>query len=300
MASGLHVSISAETLGEIAGIPFTNSMFTGSIVTLLLLLFIIIFASSTKKSKPTGLQNFVETIIEALYNLTKDIAGEKKARVFFPLVATSFIFILLNNWSGLLPGVGTIGITHDSQEFHVESIASPTFAMDHGVSGQEAVTTHSKSTTDPELHQTETTPSHSSESNHVKFIPLFRAATADLNTTLALAIVSVFLTQFYGFKFLGLSYLKKFFNFTQGPIFTFVGILELISEFAKIISFAFRLFGNIFAGEVLLAVISYLIPIFAPLPFLGLEIFVGAVQALVFAMLTLVFTNMATISHDDH
>jgi len=132
------------------------------------------------------------------------------------------------------------------------------------------------------------------------FVPLFRASTADLNTTIALALISVGMTQYYGVAYLGLSYFTKFLNFKQGPIFTFVGLLEIISELAKIISFAFRLFGNIFAGEVLLAVIAYLLPLIAPVPFLGLEIFVGFIQALVFAMLTLVFINMATVGHEDH
>lgn len=129
-------------------------------------------------------------------------------------------------------------------------------------------------------------------------VPLLRGATADLNTTLALAIVSVFATQFYGIKKLKLSYFKKFIDFSS-PIKFFVGVLESISEFAKVISFSFRLFGNIFAGEVLLAVIVSLIPVIAPLPFFGLEIFVGFIQALVFAMLTLVFVNMATVGHGD-
>jgi F-type H+-transporting ATPase subunit a len=129
------------------------------------------------------------------------------------------------------------------------------------------------------------------------FVPLLRAATADLNTTLALALVSVIAIQYWGLKFVGFKfYLKKFINFS-GPIDFFVGILETISELAKIVSFSFRLFGNIFAGEVLLVVIAFLIPIIAPVPFLALELFVGFIQALVFAMLTLVFLSIATVKH---
>ncbi len=127
-------------------------------------------------------------------------------------------------------------------------------------------------------------------------VPLIRGGTADLNITLGLAIFAVFSIQVYGYKTLGMKYFKKFFDFSN-PINFFVGFLELISEFARIMSFAFRLFGNIFAGEVLLAVISFLVPIFASLPFMGLEIFVGFIQALVFATLTLVFINIATTSH---
>lgn len=131
------------------------------------------------------------------------------------------------------------------------------------------------------------------EGHHV-FVPLFRAGTADLNTTLALAVVSILVIQYAGLKSLGTHYLKKFFNFSN-PIYFFVGILEIVSEISKILSFAFRLFGNIFAGEVLLTVIAFLMPVFAPLPFMGLELFVGFIQALVFSMLTAVFLSLATV-----
>lgn len=124
--------------------------------------------------------------------------------------------------------------------------------------------------------------------------PLFRAPTADLNTTFALAFISFGILQYAGISALGgLGYLKKFINLSN-PIYFFVGMLEIISELGKIISFAFRLFGNIFAGEVLLAVTAFLIPLFAPVPFLGLEIFVGFIQALVFTMLSAVFLAAAT------
>ncbi len=130
-------------------------------------------------------------------------------------------------------------------------------------------------------------------------VPFIRSASADLNVTLAVALFSVVVTQVVGIQEVGAKlHLKKFFNFT-GPIMFFVGLLELISEFAKIISFSFRLFGNIFAGEVLLIVVTTLAPYLLPLPFLLLEIFVGFVQALVFSMLTLVNLNMAT-QHVEH
>jgi len=128
------------------------------------------------------------------------------------------------------------------------------------------------------------------------YVPLIRGGTADINTTLALAIFSVFSIQVFGYKSQGFKYFKKFLDLSN-PINFFVGFLELISEFAKVMSFAFRLFGNIFAGEVLLAVIAFLLPLLAPLPFVGLEIFVGFIQALVFATLTLVFINIATQDH---
>lgn len=136
------------------------------------------------------------------------------------------------------------------------------------------------------------------ENGHQKFVPLLRGATADLNTTLALGIISVIAIQFYGFKNLKMRYLLRFFNY-KNPINLFTGILELISDIAKIISFSFRLFGNVFAGEVLLVVISTLVPVIAPLPFYGLEVFVGLIQALVFSMLTLVFIQMGSVEHGE-
>lgn len=134
----------------------------------------------------------------------------------------------------------------------------------------------------------------------VFLIPFFRAGSADLNFTLALAIVSVFTAQYFGIAALGLAkYAKKFINL-KNPIKFFVGILELIGETAKLMSFSFRLFGNVFAGEVLLLVITFLVPYVVPLPFYLLEVLVGVIQALIFSMLTLVFLKMATIAHEEH
>jgi len=131
-------------------------------------------------------------------------------------------------------------------------------------------------------------------------VPFIRSASADLNVTLGIAAVAVISIQIFGIASLGLfKYAGKFINF-KGPIEFFVGILELISEVAKMISFSFRLFGNIFAGEVLLTVVLFLVPYLVPLPFLFLEIFVGFIQALVFSMLTLVFLKMAVTAHEEH
>lgn len=132
---------------------------------------------------------------------------------------------------------------------------------------------------------------------HERFIPLFRSAASDLNITLALATVTVFIIHILAVSAIGIrAHLAKFFT-VRNPIDAFVGVLELISECAKIISFSFRLFGNIFAGEVLLTVVGFLVPFGGPLPFLMLEIFVGFVQALVFAMLTTVFISIAVSHH---
>lgn len=129
------------------------------------------------------------------------------------------------------------------------------------------------------------------------FVPFFRSAASDLNFTLALAVISVVSTQIIGIAAIGIwKHAGRYISF-RGPIQFFVGILEIISEIAKMISFSFRLFGNVFAGEVLLIIIGMLVPFIAPLPFLMLEIFVGFVQALVFSMLTLVFIAIATVEH---
>ncbi len=131
-------------------------------------------------------------------------------------------------------------------------------------------------------------------------IPLFRSPASDLNFTIALAVISVFSVNFLGVVAVGFGrHFGKFFNF-RNPIFSFTGLLEFISEFVKIISFSFRLFGNIFAGEVLLAIVGFLAPYFLPLPFIFLEVFVGFIQAAIFAMLTLVFIGMAVSTEVSH
>lgn len=240
----MEISLAAEKIAHIGSIPVTNSMLLSWIATVFLS-FLAWLATSKMASIPRGVQNFFEMVIEFLYSTANSVLDDEKAtRKYFPFIATLFIFIITNNWLGLLPGVGTIGI-------------------------------------------------HEVKEGHQVLVPLFRAGTADLNTTLALAILTMITVQVVGVAALGtFKYAKKFFNF-KGPIDFFVGILELMSEFSKIISFSFRLFGNIFAGEVLLTVIAFLLPLIAPLPFFLLEIFVGFIQALVFTMLALVFIKGA-------
>jgi F-type H+-transporting ATPase subunit a len=176
-------------------------------------------------------------------------------------------------------------------------------------------------TTDEESAQIEG--EHTEGEGTYKLAPMLRAPSTDLNFTLALAFVSVILTQYFGVKALGPGYFGKFVavrgvidafrkpglgcggrigTFLMGLIDVAVGLVETISEFGKIISFSFRLFGNIFAGEVLLGVIAFLIPYLISLPFYGLELFVGFVQALVFMMLTVAFFVTAQSSHggEDH
>lgn len=291
MAANLHISISAEPITAIGDFALTNSMFTSLLVSGMLIAFALaVRLSLTNTNKPQGLQNFAEWIIEALHNLIYSTTGDlKKTRLFLPIISSFFLFIILNNWLGLLPGVGTITVPLYESADHLEEQSTVVNTKEdiHELSDTEEPFTY------PQAEVAETTDSH------VPQVPVLRPGSADLNTTLALAVISVFMTQVFGVQFQHLGYFKKFINFSS-PIMFFVGILELVSEFAKIISFAFRLFGNIFAGEVLLVVISALIPLVAPMPFYGLELFVGFIQALVFSMLSLVFFNMATQSHDSH
>lgn len=250
MEHSLPISLAAEPVLHIGGFTVTNTLFASLIVTIGLVI-ILLFMPRKLQYVPRGIQNFWELVYEQLDNFVSSVIENMQVRkVALPLVATFFLYILLNNWLGLLPGFGSIGF----YEIH---------------RGSEV------------------------------FVPLLRGANSDLNMTLALGLVSVVSLQYFGLRFGGFAYLKKFFNF-KNPIYTIVGILELISDFVKIFSFTFRLYGNIFAGEVLLTVIAAFVPFLAPLPFLGLEIFTGLIQALVFSMLTLVFINMATQPHDAH
>lgn len=295
--SALHISISAEKIAQIGPLIISNSMLTSLIVSGLIVAFCFYVNSILKeKGKPSRLQVFAETLIEMLYKLCMDITGStKKAREFAPIVISFFIFIIMNNWLGLVPGVGTIGFREGHeleaklpaivQQVQASTPAKAAAVVEEGVTGgvgEEVVGEENAGEAKEEA----------------VFVPYLRAGTADLNTTLALALISVVLTQYYGFRHLGLGYMKKYINFSS-PILFFVGLLETVLEFAKIMSFAFRLFGNIFAGEVLLAVMMFLVPVVIPMPFYGLELFVGFIQALVFSMLSLVFFNLATMGHGE-
>lgn len=242
-----HISLAAEIVTRIAGFPISNAL-----ITTWLVMGILVVASylvtRDMKLVPNGGQSVAEMLVGGLYDFFSTVTGTYIVQVF-PLVASLFFFILVANWVGLLPGVGTVGL----------------FRQVHG-----------------------------SE----EFIPLLRGATADLNTTVALALFAMVAIQYFGFKTAGMHYGKRFFNFGN-PIRFFLGILELVSELSKVISFAFRLFGNIFAGEVLLAVMAFLMPFIVPLPFITMELFVGFIQALVFSMLTAVFLTVA-VSHGEH
>ncbi len=224
----------------------------------------------TKKIKeiPKGIQNFFELFLENALNLADSVTGDrKKTEKFFPIIVTLFVFILINNWLGLLPGIGTIGFYEKHEGVKV-------------------------------------------------FIPFFRGGTADLNTTLAISLFAVIFSHIIGVISVGVwTHINKFFNFkvfieipsrfkkdpmiiVVAPIKFFVGIIEAIGEVAKIASLSLRLFGNIFAGEILLASMMTIFAFILPLPFMLLEVIVGIVQALVFSILTLAFISIATTAEE--
>lgn len=245
----MDISLKSEIIGHILGFPITNTLLMSWIAIIVIVLF---FVWGTRKLTrvPAGVQNVVETLYETVLSFIELVTGSKEhAAKFFPLIFTLFIFIVVSNWLGILPGLGSIGFY--------------------------------------ELH----------EGKQV-LVPLARSTNSDLNMTLALAVLSVIITHVYAIRIVGVSaHIDKYFSFKHGIIQFFVGLLEVISEFAKMLSFSFRLFGNIFAGEVLLIIIGVLLPFVAPIPFLGLELFVGLIQALIFATLTLVFLEIAVSDH---
>ncbi len=246
----LEIVLHGEKIGEVFGFPLTNTMLMSWLVTGVLVVGATLFRKQVLMI-PGRVQGAVEVVLGGLHSFMADMLHSKeKATKYFGFVATVFIFIVLNNWFGILPILGTVGINEPTE---------------HGTI----------------------------------FVPLFRSAMSDLNFTLLMAIMAVVMIQVFGVMALGVvKYAGKFFvNPFKDPIGSFIGFLELFSEVAKMISFSFRLFGNIFAGEVLLLIVSFLAPYGAPLPFLGLELFVGLVQGLVFAILTLVFIQIATVDH---
>jgi F-type H+-transporting ATPase subunit a len=266
------IQIPPEVIFYIGPLPVTNALL-GTWISTIALLLVFFFGTRRRDLIPLGMQNAVEWIIEYLLNLTEGVAGKVKARKFFPLVATFFIFILFCNLLDIFPGVDTIG-TVNLEAVRLSHLSPPTTIFLLGEYSD-------------------------------KLTPWVRPGTSDLNLTLALALVSVIVTQVLGFMALGAKQqLSKYFNFKalrhgfQGPIEFFVGLIELVTELSRILSFSFRLFGNIFAGSAVLAVFAWLLPFVSDAIFIPLEIFVGFVQALIFALLTLVFLEIGTTSHE--
>lgn len=257
----------AEPIGHIGNFTITNALFTSWIVVIIIVLISVAIRLKVKKV-PKGIQNLFEIIIDGAIGLCNQVTNDERVtKKAFPIVFAVFMFVLINNWMGIVP-LGGLGLIE--------------------------MTEHGKA-----------------------FIPLIRSGTADINGTLPLAILSVLGANLFGVISIGLwKTFNKYVNlkalgeiFTKirkdpmvlmtAPIMVFVSALELIGEFAKIASLSFRLFGNVFAGEVLLASMGALLAYVLPTPFLILEVMVGVIQAFIFSILTLVYYTIASQDHDE-
>jgi len=258
----------AEPIAHFGSFTVTNALFTSWVVVFILIVIAVIVKIKLKQI-PKGIQNFFEILIEQAESLCDQVTSSRAiTNKAFPIVFAIFMFVLLNNWMGILP-LGGFGLIEIGE--------------------------HGK-----------------------MFIPLFRSGTADINGTLPLAIMSVIGANIFGIISIGLwKTINKYVNlkalgsiFTKirkdpailmtAPIMFAVGFLELVGEFAKIASLSFRLFGNVFAGEVLLASMGAIIAYVLPTPFLLLEVLVGVIQAFIFAILTLVYYTISSMDHDEH
>jgi F-type H+-transporting ATPase subunit a len=254
-------------------------------ITIILILLVAYFTNrSLKQSErtdlvPRGIGNLMESFFELLYNLTEGSAGTKYARMIFPWFATIMFYVLFANLLKLLPGFESIGVLHHAHgEGHAKELLAGNWYL------------------------------FTAEEGEYILAPFLRGISVDLNFTFALALISVVMIQVMGFRAQGIEYLSKFFNTRRmfkvpffGAMDFLVGLLELISELSKILSFAFRLFGNMFAGIVLVAIVAGLLGKFSILPAMVMlfELFVGVIQAFVFGMLTMVFMAQATQGHGE-
>lgn len=248
-ATDMHISLVAEPIFHIGSFAITNAMILGGVGLLLTLAICFYVAAKLKKGSYNRFVGVFQWMFESLYGQVNDIITDKKlARKIAPLAITIFLFVLINYWISVLPGVGPITIDG---------------------------------------------------------VPVFRGLTADLNFTFALAIITIVAVQLYAVKRLGVfgNAGRYFRNPFKDPIGAFEGVLELVGEFSRCIALSLRLFGNAFAGEVLLIVIAALTSYFATLAlpiFMAFELFIGFIQAYVFFILTLIFTALAQESHGAH
>jgi F-type H+-transporting ATPase subunit a len=306
------IQIKPETLYSVGSINITNTMVTSWLV-VALMIGLVYLASRRWELVPRGVQNLLEAIIESFFNLVVTIAGEKNGRRFFPVVATIFFFVLFANWFSLFPIFNVIGLGQEEEHGLVmEKIdIGPLPTTYIGLSSLNQLKGQAIEEDDPDAAQK--VEEERDKGNFVgELRPFLRGINTDLNTPLALAIMSAIFVEFWGITTLGFfTYGRKFFNFGgllqgirrlslgqlfQGVIDAFVGFLELVSEMVRLISFTFRLFGNMFAGEVVILMFTFLTPLVFTLPFYGLELFVGLIQAFIFAALTLVF-GMIAVTH---
>jgi F-type H+-transporting ATPase subunit a len=317
--------------GEPTGLAIGSFEITNTILATLLADIVLLllgfwawrFARSGKLV-PEGVYNVFETIVEFLWNTTSGAADKKWARRMFPLVGTIFLLIFVANMIKMVPGFESIGQLHESPHgegyapvklFSIGSLDVYGLDKDHPVKldSHGAGDTHAEDTGHGEEAGHAEEGAHAEEAGHelcqaCEVVPFLRGSATDLNFTLALAITTVVMVQVYGVWALGPGYFWKYFPVqsfkTKGPmggVDLFVGLLEIILEFAKILSFAFRLFGNIFAGALLLSIVGALLPVVIPPVLYGFELFFGTIQAYVFFLLAVVFISGALVSHHgDH
>jgi F-type H+-transporting ATPase subunit a len=264
-----HVELPSEGVVHLSWFTITNTLLA-SWLTIIVLVLLFFFATRKMKLIPGRFQAFAEFVVETMLNFIKGVAGEKHARLLLPMVLTIFLYVMFNAYLGLTPIFGTIGFY---------------------------------------------------EEGHV-FVPFLRAANTDINLPLSIALISVIFVEVIGIRAVGAwHYVDGFFSFSEfgknlktlfsrkgksaiaglglGCIKLFIGFLEIISHFIRIISFTFRLFGNMIAGEILILVITFLVPLVVVIIFYGLELLVGFIQALIFAGLTLVFGVIALTPHSE-
>ncbi|MBI3914514.1 MAG: F0F1 ATP synthase subunit A [Chloroflexi bacterium] len=290
-AVSASVAVKPETLFDLNGFEITNTLLT-SWIAMLVLIGLAVTATRNMKLVPTGVQNIFEMLIEAILNLAESVGGER-GRKFFPVAATILLLVVVSNLLGLIPGFGPIGLI-SLEKGHAAPAGIVTFDI-------------------PQIFFVE----EHEPGAPILLAPFVRSPSTDINFPLSLALISVVLTQIFGVQALGFfGYVGKFINVRRmgkflggalrgkavvgdlmyGLLDIFVGLIELVSEIGKILSFTFRLFGNIFAGEVVLLIMSFLF-LALPLIFYGLEVFVGAIQGFVFCVLTLAFMSIATTPH---
>jgi F-type H+-transporting ATPase subunit a len=302
------VAIAPEILFAIGGFDVTPTIITSVIVFIILITFAFL-STRNMQVVPGGLQNVMEIAIERLVSLFESIAGSMW-RKFFTIAASIFFLVLVSNFVGLIPGAGSIGVIKVGEETHSKVEGNQIYAQNDD--GEYVATGIFVFGDAPEWIEPQTLyfknqvqSGEAEEAEHeLALVPFVRAPTSDINLPLALALVSVIMTQVYGMQKQGLRYWTRFFSFGRllkgdigmGLIDVFVGLVELISEIGKIISFTFRLFGNIFAGEIILLIMAFLF-LLLPFPFYAFEFFVAFIQAFVFAVLTMAFMRIATAEH---
>lgn len=272
----MQFHIAAPTVFQLGPFPITNTILAAWLAIIVLLLF---SRAATAKMAvvPGRLQGLAELVVEQFINIGTTTADARRARAFLPIAATGFLFILVANWMGVLPlyGEGELYVSKPAQV--AAEVPNPAPAKPGASS--------------PEVSHPEGTAASSGEGAEAEEVNLLRSANSDLNITFAMGLIIFLYSEFLGFKTGGLAYAKEF--IWPGMF------IEVISHVARPVALALRLFGNILAGEILLAVIGGLVGVAVPALFMGFELFVGIVQALIFSLLTIAFLSMST-AHAAH